>query len=50
MGRLKISHVISDSNIGGAGVLLSSLTASLADIFDLSVFLPRGAKLAYHKY
>ena len=46
MGRLKISHVISDSNIGGAGVLLSSLTASLADIFDLSVFLPRGAKLA----
>ncbi len=46
MGKLRISHIISDSNIGGAGVLLSSLTEALSEIFDLTVFLPKGAKLA----
>ena len=39
-------HAHDDSNIGGAGILLSSLTEALSEIFDLTVFLPKGAKLA----
>lgn len=46
MAKAKISHIISDSNIGGAGVLLTSLTAALKDFFDIAVFLPKGARLA----
>lgn len=42
---MKITHVISDSNIGGAGVLLSSLTSSLKDSYDIKVLLPKGSML-----
>ena len=42
---MKITHVISDSNIGGAGVLLSTLASSLKDKYDIKVVLPRGAML-----
>ena len=45
MAKAKISHIISDSNIGGAGVLLASLTAELKDFFDITVFIPKGARL-----
>lgn len=42
---MKITHVISDSNIGGAGVLLSSLASSLKDSYDIKVLLPKGSML-----
>ena len=43
MKKRRITHVISDSNIGGAGVLLRSVAASLNDEFDIEVLLPKGA-------
>ena len=46
MPKIKISHIISDSNVGGAGVLLSSLSRALSQAFDLSIFIPKGARLA----
>ena len=42
---MKITHVISDSNIGGAGVLLSSLASSLKDRYDIRILLPKGSML-----
>lgn len=45
MAKVRISHIISDSNIGGAGILLSSLTHAISEIFDISVFIPKGARL-----
>ena len=44
---MKVLHVISDSNIGGAGVLLSNLlTCFDRDLVESIVALPRGSKLA----
>ena len=40
-----ITEVISDTNIGGAGVLLCSIVGALADEFDFEVILPRGSSL-----
>ncbi len=42
---LKITHVISDSNIGGAGVLLSSVVEKLKDDFEFEIIIPRGSAL-----
>lgn len=43
---MKILHVISDSNIGGAGVLLlNTLRHRDKDKFDVSVVMPKGAEL-----
>ena len=42
---MKITHVISDSNVGGAGILLSSLISELKNEFEFEVLLPRGSKL-----
>lgn len=43
---IKILHVISDTNIGGAGVLLCNLlTCASRDQFDISVALPRESAL-----
>ena len=43
---MKITHVISDSNIGGAGILLCSLIDGLKNDFDFEVIIPEGAELA----
>lgn len=42
---MKITHIISDSNVGGAGILLSSLASELKDDFDLEIILPEGSAL-----
>ncbi len=42
---MKITHVISDSNVGGAGVLLTTLACELRDDFEINVLLPRGSRL-----
>ena len=43
---IKITHVITDSNIGGAGILLCNLFSSIdRRAFDFKVILPRGAAL-----
>lgn len=45
--KMKVLHVISDSNIGGAGVLLSNLLSSFdRDTVQSAVALPCGSKLA----
>lgn len=43
---MKITHVISDGNVGGAGILLASLTEKLKNDFDIEVILPEGSLLA----
>lgn len=42
---MKITHVISDGNVGGAGILLSSLAENLKDDFDIEIILPCGSLL-----
>ncbi|MBE6635858.1 MAG: glycosyltransferase [Ruminococcaceae bacterium] len=42
---MKITHVISDTNIGGAGILLSAITSELKDEFDFEIILPKGSRL-----
>ncbi|MBQ8302659.1 MAG: glycosyltransferase family 4 protein [Clostridia bacterium] len=42
---MKITHVISDTNVGGAGILLSNIVTSLEDKFDFEVILPKGSQL-----
>lgn len=46
MNRPKIAHILSDTNIGGAGILLRTLSVSLAGEYDWQVLLPPGARLA----
>ena len=43
---MRITQVISDSNIGGAGILLSSVVNGLKGDFDFEVILPRGSLLS----
>ena len=44
---IKITHVITDSNIGGAGILLCNLLSAIdRSSFDFKVILPRGAALS----
>ena len=46
MAKIRIIHAITDTNIGGAGVLLlSCLRYADKEKFDISVVLPRGAAL-----
>lgn len=42
---MKITQVISDTNIGGAGVLLASVVKNLKDEFNFEVIMPRGSLL-----
>ena len=42
---MKITHVISDTNVGGAGILLANLQSELAGRFDFEIILPRGSAL-----
>ena len=42
---MKIFQVISDSNIGGAGVLVKRICEALADEFEFTVVVPKGAEL-----
>ncbi len=42
---MKITQVISDENIGGAGILLSLITEGLKEEFDFEILLPRSSKL-----
>ncbi len=42
---MKITHVISDSNIGGAGVLLSSLASNLKNDFKFEIIIPKDSML-----
>lgn len=42
---MKITHVISDSNVGGAGVVLCSLVSALKKNFEIEVIIPRGSAL-----
>lgn len=44
--NMKITHVISDSNVGGAGILLSSLVEELKNDFDFEIILPVGSALS----
>ena len=44
---MKITQVISDSNIGGAGVLLSSICKGLSSKFDTEVIIPTGSMLKH---
>lgn len=47
MNKLKILHVLTDTNIGGAGtLLLNYLHCFDRDKYDISVCLPSGAELA----
>ena len=42
---MKITQVISDSNIGGAGVLLSMICEGLCEKFDTEIIIPKGSSL-----
>lgn len=42
---MKICQVISDSNIGGAGVLVERICKALCDEFEFLVVVPKGARL-----
>ena len=42
---MKITQVISDTNVGGAGVLISSVIGSLKNDFDFEVIIPKGSAL-----
>jgi len=42
---MKITHVISDGNVGGAGILLSSLAEGLKDDFEIEIIIPEGSAL-----
>ncbi len=42
---LEITQVISDSNIGGAGVLVAHICESLKDDFRFTVLMPKGSAL-----
>ena len=42
---MKITQVISDENVGGAGILLSLITEGLSKEFDFEIILPRGSAL-----
>ena len=42
---MKITQVISDENIGGAGILLSLITEGLCSEFDFEILLPKGSQL-----
>ena len=42
---MKITQVISDTNIGGAGVLLTSIVENLMDEFEFEIIMPRGSLL-----
>ncbi len=46
MSKIKVIHVLTDTNIGGAGrVLIQFLKSFDREMFDVSVVLPRGAEL-----
>lgn len=46
MGKIKVMHVLTDSNIGGAGTLLcNTLRCGDGACFDYTVVLPRGSRL-----
>lgn len=45
MNKTKITHVISDGNVGGAGILLASLVDGLKKDFEIEVILPIGSAL-----
>lgn len=42
---MKITQVISDENVGGAGILLSLITEGLCKEFDFEILLPRASAL-----
>ncbi len=43
---MRITHIISDTNIGGAGVLLSSIIGGISKRLDTEVILPNGSSLS----
>lgn len=43
---MKITQVISDTNIGGAGVLLASVVSALKNDFEFEIILPRASLLS----
>ena len=43
---MRITEVISDTNVGGAGVLLTSIVNELKNDFDFEVILPKGSRLS----
>lgn len=43
---MRITHVISDGNVGGAGILVSAIASALADEFETELIIPRGSSLA----
>ena len=42
---MKITNVITDSNVGGAGVLLASVTEALCHDYTIEIIIPRGSAL-----
>ena len=46
MPRIKVMHVLTDTNIGGAGTLLyNAMRCASAHRFEYVVVLPRGSRL-----
>ena len=46
MPKIKVMHVLTDTNIGGAGTLLyNTMRCANHDHFDYVVVLPRGSRL-----
>jgi glycosyltransferase involved in cell wall biosynthesis len=43
---MKITHVISDTNVGGAGVLLYNLLSSTKDFCEVNVVVPKGSAIS----
>ena len=42
---MKITNVMTDSNVGGAGVQIASLSKALSNDFDIEIIIPRGSML-----
>ena len=42
---MKITHVITDGNVGGAGLLAVAIAEALADEFETEIILPHSSRL-----
>ncbi len=43
---MKITHVITDGNVGGAGLLAAAIAEELAGEFETEIILPQGSRLS----
>ncbi len=42
---MKITNVLTDTNVGGAGVLVASVAGALSDKFDIEIIIPKGSAI-----